>query len=98
MINFSSVINSDKPVLVDFFATWCEPCKWLDPILDELEPIVADKVTIQRINIDLHPELKKQFSIMSVPVLMIFKNGNPVWRMNGFLYANDLAKKIAEFV
>jgi thioredoxin 1 len=95
-MNFSEVINSSTPVLIDFYADWCEPCKLLEPILDEVQNKMGGKITIHKIDIDKHDKLKKEYTIMSVPVLMLFKNGKLLWRMNGFMYASDLIKKLQE--
>lgn len=97
-MDFEKVINSPTPVLIDFYADWCEPCKWLEPILDDLQKIYKDKITIHKIDIDEYPDLRLQNHIMSVPVLMLFKEGKLLWRMNGFLYAKDLSEKLKEFV
>ncbi len=97
-MDFEKIISSPTPVLIDFYANWCEPCKWLEPVLDDLQKRLKNKITIYKINIDEFPDLRLQHQIMSVPVLILFKNGQPLWRMNGFLYAKDLAEKIKEFV
>lgn len=96
--NFHSAIKSTTPVLVDFYADWCEPCKWLEPVLDETQKLLGDEVEIVKLNIDQYPELKKQYHILSVPVLAVFKNGELLWRMNGFLYAKELSEKVKEFI
>lgn len=96
--DFQSLINSDKPVLVDFYADWCEPCQWLNPILDDVEKIISGKAGIHKFDIEQHHELKAEYNIMSVPVLMIFKNGQLLWRMNGFMYAPELSKKVLSFI
>lgn len=95
--NFQAVINSDKPVLVDFYADWCEPCQWLNPILNDVQKTIAGKASVLKIDIEQHHDLKNEYSIMSVPVLMIFKKGKMLWRMNGFMYAAELSKKILEY-
>lgn len=97
-MDFEKIISSPTPVLIDFYANWCEPCKWLEPVLDDLQNRLKNKITIHKIDIDEFPDLRLQHQIMSVPVLILFKNGQPLWRMNGFLYAKDLAEKIKEFV
>ncbi|HNR20191.1 MAG TPA: thioredoxin family protein [Bacteroidia bacterium] len=98
MTSFKEAINSSTPVLIDFYATWCEPCKWLEPILDDISRIMEGKISIRKIDIDMHSELREEYTIMGVPVLMLFKNGNLLWRYNGFMYAPDLVKKLSEFV
>lgn len=85
-------------MLVDFFADWCEPCKILDEILVEVSQNLTDKLTIVKIDVDDSEEIKKEYNIMSVPTLMIFKNENLAWRMPGFMLAPDLTRKIEEFL
>ena len=85
-------------VLVDFYADWCEPCKMLDEILSELDKDLPSTVVICKIDIDKNPILQKHFSIMSVPTLMIFKDGSMEWRMPGFELAQDLKKRIEAFL
>jgi thioredoxin 1 len=88
------LIKKHPVVLVDFYADWCEPCKWLNPILDDLPSKLGETLFIQKINIDEHAPLSASYEIKSVPVLMLFVNGENVWRMNGFLYAKELAEII----
>lgn len=95
--DFKQLIAGSKPVLVDFYADWCEPCKWLDPILQEVSKQTGDQATILKIDIDQHPALKKEYLILSVPVLIIFKNGEPCWRMNGFKQAKELIDQLLVF-
>jgi thioredoxin 1 len=95
---FDSIIKTNDVVLVDFYADWCEPCKMLDTIINELSAIFKEKIFTLKVDADQSEYLKQQFGIMSVPVLMLFKKGELVWRMNGFLMTSDLEKKIAEFI
>ncbi|MDP4290665.1 MAG: thioredoxin [Bacteroidota bacterium] len=81
--NFDSIINSDKPVLVDFFAEWCGPCKMQSPILKELATELGDKVKIIKIDVDQNQEIAYRFQIRSVPTLMIFKNGVTKYQQPG---------------
>lgn len=85
-------------LLIDFYADWCEPCKMLDEILAALEKDLPSGVVICKIDIDKNPALQKHYSIMSVPTLMIFKEGIMEWRMPGFELAQDLKKRLAAFL
>jgi thioredoxin 1 len=91
------IAASNTSVLIDFYADWCEPCKWLNPVLEELKQQLPD-LNIHKINIDRFAEEAATFEIMSVPVLILFVNGKQVWRMNGFKYAKELAKELKEFI
>lgn len=93
-MNFQEIINSEKPVLVDFFATWCGPCKMMPPILSEVKQKVGDNATIIKIDVDKNPQVAGQYQIQSVPTLMIFKNGQAVWRQSGVVPATELSRII----
>lgn len=97
MSNFNSIINSSKPVLVDFFAEWCGPCKTMSPILKEVKTQLGDKSTIIKVDIDKNPQAANVYQVRSVPTLMIFKNGKPVWKQSGVVQANELIRLFNQF-
>jgi thioredoxin 1 len=95
---FDTLIHADHPLLICFYADWCEPCKILDKVLDDAKPKLDEKITIHKIDIDESSEIADQYGIMSVPVLIIFRNGKEKWRMNGFTWAEELTKKVLSYV
>lgn len=88
------VLQSDKPVLVDFWAEWCVPCRKVAPVLDEIADEMGDKVSIVKLNIDENPETVRAYQVMSVPTLTLFKNGEPVRSVVGAKPKSDLVKLI----
>lgn len=88
--SFSNIINSDTPVLVDFFANWCGPCKMLAPILKDVKQELKDTVKIIKIDVDKNQPLAAKFQVRGVPTMILFKNGKQVWRQSGVLQKNDI--------
>src|SRR3569832_2559754 len=94
---FNELIHSEKPVLVDFTATWCGPCKMMAPILQQVKDQLKDEVTIVKIDIDRNPEIAQHFSIQGVPTLMKFRKGDLIWRQSGVMPANNLVQIIQQY-
>ncbi|MBA2613671.1 MAG: thioredoxin [Bacteroidetes bacterium] len=98
MTKFSEIINSDKPVLVDFFAEWCGPCKMMPAILSDVKRNVGDKATIIKIDVDKNPEAAAAYKVQGVPTLILFKKGEILWKQSGVLQANELTQLINQYL
>ncbi len=96
MNNFNQIIKSEKPVLVDFFATWCGPCQMLSPILKQVKDSLGDRVSIIKIDVDKNQLIASQYQVRGVPTMILFQNGKQLWRQSGVVSKEDLIKIIVE--
>lgn len=96
MEKFEDLIQSQNPVLVDFFAEWCGPCKAMKPVLESLKQEMGEKARIVKIDVDTHTELATQYRIQSVPTFILFKKGEAVWRHSGVIQGNELKRVIEQ--
>ncbi|WP_179020171.1 thioredoxin [Winogradskyella forsetii] len=94
MSKFSELINQDQPVLVDFYADWCGPCKMLDPILKQVKDELGAEVAILKIDVDKNQALASKYQVRGVPTMLLFKNGKQVWRQSGVLQKEEIIKVI----
>jgi len=97
MSKFNELINGKKPVLVDFFAEWCGPCKMMQPILKDVKSQLGDEATVLKIDIDKNPKVADAYSIQGVPTLIIFKEGQIKWRQSGVRQANELVSLVKKY-
>ena len=93
-----AVASSDKPVVVDFWAEWCGPCKMIAPVLDEIASEQAGKIKIAKVNVDENPDIARRFDVMSIPTLIVFKDGEPKKRLVGAKGKGQLLDELAEFL
>jgi thioredoxin 1 len=95
MSKFSELINSETPLLVDFTAEWCGPCKMMKPILDEVKQKLGNDATIIKVDVDRNPEAAQAYDIQGVPTLILFQKGKILWRQSGVVQANQLEQIIS---
>src|SRR5260221_3258618 len=95
MNNFESLIQSDIPVVVDFFAEWCGPCKIMPPVLHNVKEKIGTRATVLKMDIDKNPSYSQRYQIQAVPTLIIFHRGNIIWRKSGVVPAQEILQRIA---
>lgn len=94
---FSDLINGEVPVLVDFFAEWCGPCKTMKPILDELKSKMGDKAVIIKVDVDKNPQASAHYQVQGVPTFLLFRKGRIMWRQSGVISAAQLENVIKQY-
>ena len=98
MESFYDVIMSDKPTLVDFFATWCQPCKMMHPVLEQVKATLGNRIRIIKVDVDSHQQIAAEYQIQSVPTLMLFQNGEMLYRQSGAMSRNELLALLDPFL
>jgi thioredoxin 1 len=96
-MTFNEIIQADKPVLVDFFAEWCGPCKMMAPILKDVKKDVGDAIAIIKVDVDKSPQAAQAYQVQGVPTLILFKNGKPLWRQSGVVSKAALVEVVKKF-
>jgi thioredoxin 1 len=97
MENFNEIINSEIPTLVDFFGTWCGPCKMMEKPLEEIKEEIGERARVLKVDVDTNREAAAKYNVRGVPTFIIFKNGKPVWQQSGAMHKKVLLDKIKEF-
>ena len=98
MADFNEIINdSTRPTLVDFYATWCVPCKMQAPVLEEVKKALGDKANVVKVDVDKNQAVAASYHVQSIPTLLLFVGGEVVWRVSGFQQAGELVAKVKEY-
>lgn len=98
MEKFTDIINGSQPTLVDFFATWCGPCKMMHPVLEQLKADLGERLRIIKLDVDRNEELASAYRVQSVPTLMLFRKGEVLWRQSGAMRLADLKGLIGQYL
>ena len=98
MSEFNELIKESKPTLVDFYATWCGPCRMQSPIIEKVKEEIGDAANVIKVDIDKNEAVARKYNVQSIPTLIVFKNGEPAWRAVGLQQADVLVAKIKEFI
>ena len=98
METFNDVISEDRPVLVDLFATWCQPCKMMHPVLEQVKAVLGDKIRIIKVDVDKNREVSARYQIQAVPTLMLTRGGQVLWRQSGMVSKTDLLAVLDPFL
>lgn len=96
--SFNNIINSETPVLIDFYADWCGPCKMLAPILKQVKEEMGNDLKVIKIDVDKNQSLASTYQVKGVPTMLLFKNGKQVWRQSGVLQKNDILKVVQQYI
>jgi thioredoxin 1 len=94
--HFNQIINTEKPVLIDFYASWCGPCQMLGPVLKQVKDSLGERVSIIKIDVDKNQEIAAVCNVKSVPTMLLFQNGKQLWRQSGVLSKEEILKTIIE--
>jgi thioredoxin 1 len=97
-MTFLSLIQSERPVLVDFYATWCGPCKAMKPILETVKSELGEQISVFKIDVDRNQALSQELGIQSIPTLILYKDGKPVWRKSGVASATEIQSVVAAYL
>jgi len=97
-MEFNELIKSSKPTLVDFYADWCGPCKVLSPIIEDVKKDLGEGATVLKVNIDNNVDVARMYQIRSIPTLMVFKEGEVVWRQNGVPQKEMIVESVKKFI
>jgi len=96
--SFGELIGGDRPVLVDFYATWCGPCKTMQPILEDVSRQLGDKVKVIKVDVDKNPDAANKYQVRGVPTLILFKKGQSLWRQSGVVPSHQLISIVREHI